>query len=167
MVVLGTDNGKENFCREHAELPAHNNGVAEISHALNETDQEGIGQTGLEQRQSHRHKGAMRISAQGLGRLFQRRRNALHHAAHDHEGNGRERKRLRNPHAKPTIEPTRGLDAKSPFQALIDHTCTAKQQNQTKANDERRRDDRQHGQNIEWFVVALASALGHQGHQSA
>jgi hypothetical protein len=42
-------------------------------------------------------------------------RDALNHTAHDHEGNGREGKQLRQSNAKHAIEPTRGRNAESPL----------------------------------------------------
>jgi hypothetical protein len=149
LVVLGAHDGKEDFGGQHRELPAHHDGVAEVGHAFDEADQEGIGQAGLEQRQRDRHEGLLRAGAQGLRGLFQAGRHALHHAAHDHEGNGREGKGLRHPHAKPAIEPARRRDAEGVFQKLVDHPGTAKQQDEAQAHHERRRDDGQHGHHVQ------------------
>ena len=54
--------------------------------------------------------------------LFQAGRHALHHAAHDHEGNRREREQgLRRETPKPAVEPARWRDAKRVLQKLVDH----------------------------------------------
>jgi hypothetical protein len=52
-----------------------------------------------------------RVGAQRLRRFFEAGRHALHHAAHDHEGDGREGEGLRQPDAEPAVEPARGRDA--------------------------------------------------------
>ena len=82
---------EEDLGREHRVLAADDDRVAEVGHALDEPDQEGVGQTRLHQRQGHRPKGLPAARAQGLRRLLQRRADALHHAAQDQEGDRGER----------------------------------------------------------------------------
>jgi hypothetical protein len=85
----------------------------------------------------------------GLRRFLQAGRDALHHAAHDHEGDGREGEGLRQPHAEAAVEPARGLDAEGPFEQLVDDAGAAEQQDQAEAHHEGRRDDRQQRQHVE------------------
>ena len=87
--------------------------------------------------------------AQRLRRLLQAGRDALHHAAHDHEGDRREGEGLRQPHAEPAVEPARRRDAEGPLQQLVDDAGAAEQQDQAQADDERRRDDRQQRQHLQ------------------
>ena len=44
LVVLRADDGKEDVGGQHRVLPAHDDGVAEVSDAFDEADQEGVGQ---------------------------------------------------------------------------------------------------------------------------
>jgi hypothetical protein len=88
-------------------LPAHHDGVAEIGHALDEADQEGVGQARLEQWQRDGHEGLLRRSARKrLRGLLQAGRHALHHAAHDHERDGREGEQVCATHTPSTSHRT-------------------------------------------------------------
>jgi hypothetical protein len=78
-------------------LPPSDQRVAEVGHALDEADQEGVGQPRLHQRQVTVRKVCQRAGAQRLRGLFQRGADALHDAAHDHEGDRREGEQLRQP----------------------------------------------------------------------
>ena len=50
-VVLGADDGEEDLGREHVEVAAEHQRVAEVGHALDEAEQEGVGEAGAHQRQ--------------------------------------------------------------------------------------------------------------------
>ena len=125
-VECGAHNGKKDFGREHRILPAHDDGVAKVGHAFDEADQERIRQPGLEQRQRDCPECLHAAGTQGLRGLLHRRAHALHHTAHDHEGNGREGKHLRQPNSEHAIKPARGLHAPGPFQGLVEQTGPAK-----------------------------------------
>jgi hypothetical protein len=113
---LGTDNGKEDVSRQHRELATDHDRVAKVRHALNEANQEGVGQARLEQRQRDGQKGLQPVRAQCLRRLLQTRCHTLHHTAHDHEGNRREGKQLGNPDPQSTIKPACRRQVKGIFQ---------------------------------------------------
>ena len=130
LVVLRAHDGEEDLGGQHRELSAQHDGIAEVRHALDEADEEGVRQSGPQQRQRDGREGAVGIGPQRLRRLLQAGRDALHHAAHDHEGDRREREGLRDPHAEAAIEPARRCEAQGRFQQLVDQARAAEQQDE-------------------------------------
>jgi hypothetical protein len=98
-VMLGADDGEEDFGREHVEIAAKDQRVAEIGHAFDEAQQEGIGQTGAHQRPGHGAEGLPAVGTQGLGGLFHRGADAFDHPDHHEKGNGGKGQHLRDQHA--------------------------------------------------------------------
>ena len=65
------------------------------------------------------------------------------------------------------VDPPRRLDVECPFEQLVDEPRPAEDQDQSEADDERRRDDRQHGQRAQRFLEAEAGARDDQREREA
>ena len=70
-VVLGADDREEDLGRQHRELAADDDRVAEVGDALDEADQERVREAGLQERQGHREERGAPARAQGLRRLLE------------------------------------------------------------------------------------------------
>ncbi|MEY9833209.1 hypothetical protein ABIA25_005087 [Sinorhizobium fredii] len=145
-IVLRADDGKENLGRKHAVAAAKHERIAEVGHALDEADEECIGKPWLHERQRDMPEGTPAIGFKRLRSLLHRRADPLDDADQHQEGDRRERKNLSDPDAGQTIEPTAGLDAEHCGNRLGDNAGAAEQQRQSQADNEGRRDDRQHRQ---------------------
>jgi hypothetical protein len=99
-----------------------------------------------------------RSGAQGLRRLLQRGRNALHHAEHHQIGRRREGQRLRDEHAGQAVDPARGRNAEPAPQQRRHRARTAEDQDQRQPDDEGRGDDRQDGQQLQAALERKARA---------
>ena len=74
LIVGRADDRKEDLGRQHLEIAAEHQRIAEIGHALDEAEQEGIGDAGLEQRPGHGAEGLPALGAERLRSLFEARR---------------------------------------------------------------------------------------------
>jgi hypothetical protein len=102
-IVLRADDGKEDFGRKHTMAAAEHQWIAEIRHAFDEADQEGVGETWLHQRQRDTPEGTPSVGAQRLGSLLHRWADALDDADQHEEGDWREGENLGDPNAGEAI----------------------------------------------------------------
>ena len=109
LVVLGADDGEEYLGRQHVEIAAEHQRVAEIGHALDEAEQEGVGEARPHQRQRYRPERLPAVGAQGLRRLLHRRADAFDDADQHQEGDRREGQHLRDQQPGQAIDPARRL----------------------------------------------------------
>ena len=144
LVVRGADDGEEDLGRQHLEIAAEHERIAEIGQALDEAEQEGVGEPRPHQRQRDGAERRPALGAQGLRRLLERRADALHDADQHQEGDRREGEQLRDEDAGQAVDPARARNAEPVRQQRRDGARAAEQQDQREADDEGRRDDRQH-----------------------
>ena len=163
IVELRADDGKVDLGRQHAVVAAQHDRIAEIGNALDEADEERVGESGPHQRQRHRGESRPRIGAQRLRGLFERRADAFDDADQHQEGDRREGEELGQEHALEAIDPASRGHAHRPFEQLVDQARAAEHQDQRQADHEGRRDDRQHGQHAQRPLEAKAGARGDQG----
>ncbi|MNS64726.1 hypothetical protein D3C72_978640 [compost metagenome] len=161
-IILRADDGKEDFRRQNTMRAAEHQRIAEIRHALDEADQEGIGETGLHQRQRHPPESAPAVGTQRLRGLFHRRADTFNHADQHQKRDGREGKDLRNPDAGHAIKPAARFDTEEIGKPFGDDAGATEKQRQSKADDERRRDDRQNRQKPQALLEGKARAGGDQ-----
>ena len=163
LVELRTDDGEEDFGRQHAEVTAQDNGIAEVGDRLDEGHQPGVGEARQHQGPADGAKGLPAVGAQRLRRLLERGADALHDADQDQEGDRRKREDLRQQHPLQAVDPARLRNAEGVFEKLVDHPGAAEEQDQAEADDERRGDDRQHGEHAQEFLGGKIGARHDQG----
>ena len=149
LVVLGADDGKEDLGREHVEVPAQHQRIAEVGEALDEAQEEGVGEARAHQRQGDGGEGGPGIRAQGLRRLLERGADTLDHADQDQERDRRERQHLREPQAGQAVDPAPGLEAREAGPELGHRARAPEQQDDREADHEGRGDDRQDRQHAQ------------------
>ena len=154
LVVRGADDGEEDLRRQHLEIAAEHERVAEIRHALDEAEQEGVGEPRPHQRQRDGAERRPALRPQGLRRLLERGADALHDADQDQEGDRREGEELRDEDAGQAVDPARARHAEPLRQRRRRRAGAAEEQDQRQADDERRGDDRQHRQDPQRALVA-------------
>ena len=91
-VVLRAGDGEEDLGRQHFVVAGEHDRIAEVGEALDESQQERIGERGPQQRPGHRAKHAPPRRAQRLRRLLQRGAHRGERAVQDHERDRRERR---------------------------------------------------------------------------
>ena len=111
LVVLRADDGEEDLRRQHVEIAAEHQRIAEIGHAFDEAEQEGVGEARPHQRQRHGPEGLPAVGAQRLRGLLHRRADALDDADQHQEGDRREGEHLRDQQAGQAVDPARRLHA--------------------------------------------------------
>ena len=146
-ILLHADDGEIDRGREYLEVPAKQQRIAEVRKTFDEDEQERVRDAGRHQRQRNGRERCERRRAERLRRFFKRRAHTLGYADQHEIRHWRQRERLREPHPRHSVDPTRGAPSESPFEHRVDRARAPEQQDQRKANDERRRDHRQHRQN--------------------
>ena len=146
LIVLGADDGEEDLGREHFVVPAEHQGVAEVGEALDETEEEGVGESGAHQGQGYRAEGAPAVGAQGERRFLHGRADALDHPDEHQEGDGGEGQRLGQPDAGQTVDPAARLHSEHGVQRFGDGSGASEEQNDREPDHEGRCDDGQHGE---------------------
>src|SRR5206468_5492297 len=121
-------------------------------------DQERVRDTRPHQRQRYVDEGPPAIGAQRLRRFFHRRRDAFDDANENEKRNRREREELSEQHALKTVDPARRRDVEGPLEQLIDEARAPEDQDEPEPDDERRRDDREHGQHAQKTLVGKRGA---------
>jgi hypothetical protein len=148
-IVLGPDHRKEDRDREYREIAAEDERIAEVGEALDEAEQECVGEAGPHERERDRGEGTPAIGPQRLGGLLHRRADAFHDPDEDEEGDGGEGEHLREPDAGQPVDPARRHHTEGPFDERGDRAGAAEEEDHGEADHERWRDDGQHGQHAE------------------
>ena len=118
LVVLRADDGEEDLRRQHVEIAAEHQRIAEIGHALDEAEQEGVGEAGPHQRQRHRPEGLPAVGAQRLRGFLHRRADAFDDADQHQEGDRREGEHLRDQQPGQAVDPARRLHVEQSGECL-------------------------------------------------
>ena len=114
LVLLRADDGEEDLGRQHLEIAAEHQRIAEIGQAFHEAEQEGVGEARAHERQRHGPERRPALGAQGLRGFLQGRADALHDADEHQEGDRREGEKLGDEHAGQPVDPARARHAE-PF----------------------------------------------------
>ena len=104
-VMRRTDHGKENLCRQHLEIAAENQRVAEVGEALDKAQQKRVGDARPHQRQGYRLERSPAAGPQGLRRLLEARADTLDDADQHQKGDRCEGEKLRQTYARPAVDP--------------------------------------------------------------
>ena len=144
------------------EIAADHQRIGEVGHALDEADQEGVGEAGADQRPGDGAERVPRTCPQGLRRFLEARSDSLQHAEQHQHRDRRERQHLRDGDARHAIDPAAARDVEQVADPNGDHAGAAEQQDQREADDEGWRDDRQNGQHPEQRLHPHARAQCHQ-----
>src|SRR5438093_4025780 len=148
-VVLSPDDRKENRDRQHVEIAAEDERVAEVGEALDEAEQERVGETGAHQRERDSGERAPAIGTERLCRLFHRWADAFHDTDEDEKGDGGEGEHLGEPDAGQTVEPARWHYPEGRLHERGDRARAAEEEDHGKTDHERGRDDGQHRQHAQ------------------
>ena len=125
---------------------AQHEGIAEVRHAFDEADEEGVRETRLHQRKRNVPEGPPAVGPQRLRGFLHRGGHAFHDPDQDEERDRREGEDLCDPDTGKPIQPPARLDSEEVRQPNSNKPCAAEQQRQRQADDEGRRDDRQDGE---------------------
>ena len=158
-IVLRADDGKKDVGRQHVEIAAEDQRIAEIGKTLDEADQEGIGEAWPHQWPGHRAERSPAIGAQGLRRLFHRGADAVDDADQHEIGNGRKGERLHEQKTEEAIDPAAGRDTEKLTHQPGRHPVAPEEKDDAEADDERRGDDRQYGEQAQQAFGAEIGAL--------
>ena len=129
------------------EIAADHQRVGEIGHALDEADQEGVGEAGADQRPGDGAEGAP--AAWRAASAMLPPGSALTPCSTPSStsiGDRREGQHLRDGDARHAVDPAAARDVEEVAEPHGDDAGAAEQQDQRQADDEGRRDDRQHRQ---------------------
>ena len=154
LVVRRADHREEDLGRQDLVIAAEHERIAEIGHALDEAEQEGVGEAGPHERQRHGAEGRPALRAKRLRGFLQRRADALHDADQHQEGDRREGEELRDEDSRQAVDPARARHVE-PFEEQGRKGARApEQKDQREADHEGRRDDRQHRQDAQGALEA-------------
>ncbi len=162
LVELGPDDGKEDLRREHAEVTAQHDRIAEVRDAFDEADEEGVGEPGAHQGQGNAAEGLPAAGPEGLRGLLERRAHPFDDSDQDEEGDRREGKGLGEPHPGQAVDPARRRYRKRPLHELVDEARASEDQDETEPDDEGRRDDGEHREHAEYALGLESCPRGHE-----
>ena len=125
-IELRADHREEDLGRQHAEVSAEQDGIAEVGDRLDEADEERIGKARIHERQRNVAERPPAIGAQRLRRFLERGRHAFDDAHEHEEGDRREREHLRDEDALHAVDPARRLDPEGPLEELVHDARSAR-----------------------------------------
>ena len=163
VVELRTSDVEVNLRGDDVEAAAQNQRVTEVGERLHEHQQEGVGERRAQQREDNLEEGLEAAGAQRIRGFFNRGVNGFQRAVQNHEGERGEGENLRDGDAVEAVEPVAVGDAE-PFGEIAG---AAEHQRDAKADDKRRRDNRQNGENLANEGGAARDAGGVKGEGEA
>ena len=166
-IVLRAGHREEDLGGQHVEVAGQHDRIAEVGEALDEAQQERIGQRRPQERPGDRAEYAPTRRAQRLRRLLERRADRRQGAVQDHERDRRERKQLRDRHAGQAVDPARAWNAEPGVEQPGDDAGAPEQHDQRQREHERRRDEREDRHQLGDARIALPAALHDERQQQS
>ena len=163
LIVRRPHHGEEDLDGQELVIARQHQRIAEIGHALHESEQERVRDSGPEERPRHRPERRPAARAERLCRLLERRADPLHDADQDQKRDRREREELGDQHSRQPVDPARPRDPEPVREQGRDSPRPAEEEDQRETNHERRRDDREHGQRAQKRLGGKRRAGGDEG----